>query len=287
MGYTHYWDQSKPFSAESWEQVSPDLRAIVEFATNVQGVALWDGLGECVSKPEFGAFRIAFNGARDDAHETFEITRAADSNFCKTARKPYDIAVTACLCYLATVAESHCVTTDGHGRDWLAGLELARQALPQYANVLDIPRPILERDRWLSPWFDVRPAGYSLDCCVDGFAYAQGPKGVVYRFDSHLEAAQWATSHVEKPVTVRSHWAGANQRKGGRSVFSPSGCFDTARWAKIETQQRKALKALLADVPPERAVQPPAFVRPGELVAIAEPLAWTLGDLLALAEKAA
>lgn len=39
-----------------------------------------------------------FNGVGDEAHETLAISRTTeDFDFCKTARKPYDLAVTASL----------------------------------------------------------------------------------------------------------------------------------------------------------------------------------------------
>jgi hypothetical protein len=59
--------------------------------------------------------------------------------FCKTAYKPYDIVVTAALCYLATVAKTHAPTSDGEPDEWQPGLGLATAALPQFADVLDIP----------------------------------------------------------------------------------------------------------------------------------------------------
>lgn len=65
------------------------------------------GKGEAV----FNAKKVWFNGVGDDAHETFYIGRkfvddghyvSRDDNkrvfeFCKTSRKPYDLAVVCCL----------------------------------------------------------------------------------------------------------------------------------------------------------------------------------------------
>ena len=38
------------------------------------------------------------------------------------------------------------VTSDGTDEDWLAGLQFARNSLPNFATQFGIPRPILEED---------------------------------------------------------------------------------------------------------------------------------------------
>lgn len=72
-----------------------------------------DWLNIPLDDPEFSDDLIAFNGAGDDAYENFyvsrlyrhpflnnpQITEDGYFAFCKTARRPYDAAVTACLCY--------------------------------------------------------------------------------------------------------------------------------------------------------------------------------------------
>lgn len=48
---------------------------------------------------------IRFNGVEDDGHETFYLPKKKRSfNFCKTARKPYDIAVAMVLLACHAVA---------------------------------------------------------------------------------------------------------------------------------------------------------------------------------------
>lgn len=82
---------------------------------------------------------IDFNGKGKDAHETLYITRIASSEYyedksqialvfgcCKTALKPYDKYVVACL----LLAKYHfapkdfVISSDGDASDWQAGLEL-------------------------------------------------------------------------------------------------------------------------------------------------------------------
>jgi hypothetical protein len=69
--------------------------------------------------------------------EDWQSARGGD--FTKTARRPYDLAVTAALCYLSTVPDpaAFTVSSDGHGKDFLDGLAETRRALPHYANILD------------------------------------------------------------------------------------------------------------------------------------------------------
>jgi hypothetical protein len=61
--------------------------------------------------------------------------------FCKTAYKPYDKVVVACLCYLAD-AGVLTASSDGGPEDWTDGLELARSALQR--PTLQIPEGVKE-----------------------------------------------------------------------------------------------------------------------------------------------
>lgn len=230
---------------------------------------------------------IMFNGTEigDQAYETFAIERVRTRpewridaplgwSFCKTARKPYDLAVTAVLCYLATVAESHRVSSDGHGRDFLAGLELARQALPRYGSLLDIPWPVLEADRWCAPHIHLQSDRYRVRFCVDARAYVVDADTDVsyYRFISHHEAATWLAGHSE-----------AGRHDG--ALFDATGWFDERRRAALARAQDRALDALVAsgDRAPAalgRSLQPPAPVRPDQFPE-AEKRPLTLAALLA------
>lgn len=79
---------------------------------------------------------VRFNGIDDDGHETLYIQRvdkpqswASDKTvvfgFCKTARKPYDVYVTATL-LLAHVylGDEIKISSDGEVEDWQAGVKL-------------------------------------------------------------------------------------------------------------------------------------------------------------------
>ena len=57
-------------------------------------MAGWDGEDD----PQFTTDEIRFNGIGDDSHETFALGKGYNGfKFTKTARKPYDRHVLACL----------------------------------------------------------------------------------------------------------------------------------------------------------------------------------------------
>ena len=162
MGYTHYWTQTGDFTSAEWDDVTNHIRAILSQAENLYGVHLADGNGESGTRLRIEHDVIVFNGSGDHGHEGFVVyrnrlpkeswQREQGQDFCKTARKPYDIAVTASLCYLSSIAGTHRVLSDGYGRDFLAGLALARQALhrPPPCPAHPPPRPNPPDRRWWS-----------------------------------------------------------------------------------------------------------------------------------------
>jgi len=90
--------------------------------------ALWGGPKSLPTPPEVNSEHIRFNGWQDEGHETFMVTRevpdapswSPDSDesfdFCKTARKPYDVAVCLVLLSMTRHApKSFRISSDG---DW-------------------------------------------------------------------------------------------------------------------------------------------------------------------------
>lgn len=130
MGYTHYWDQSRALTDEEWAQVLDATGKIVK-AANKRGIVLGNWLGE--HAPVVTGNEVAFNGdaACGHDHESFVIKQKdAEWTFCKTARKPYDLAVTAVLAYLASAHHSvFSVSSDGGAAEWEDGCMLASEAL--------------------------------------------------------------------------------------------------------------------------------------------------------------
>jgi len=113
MGYTHYYQQHKPISTESWTQLSKNVTQLIEQA--------WDTALDVEMTNEY----ICINGVGDQEHETFVLNfNSMRWEFCKTARKDYDPLVTAVLILLRYTYPSFSVSSDGSWDDWIEGREL-------------------------------------------------------------------------------------------------------------------------------------------------------------------
>jgi hypothetical protein len=109
MGYTHYAYRPKKLPAHRFRCAVNDCKLVCDYLVRTKGLVLWHEYHEPGSKPEFTKDVVYFNGAGEDGHETFmvereyapehwqEPKRGLYFTFCKTARKPYDTAVCACL----------------------------------------------------------------------------------------------------------------------------------------------------------------------------------------------
>ncbi len=101
MGYTNYWHQEKDFTTDEWDKIFTEYRYLLEIMPSIiiderkNKIKIYGVLNE-----------IIFNGNPKDGgdHETFILSRYARKkpdyegqditfNFCKTAEKPYDVAV--------------------------------------------------------------------------------------------------------------------------------------------------------------------------------------------------
>jgi hypothetical protein len=159
MGYTHYWTQTRDFNEQEMGDIAASVRKIIttatdgrEFPNNYTGegsfplvICGFDGTGEPILSKE----KISFNGQGPDLdHETFYFDAKRELpyenarpdqlgwRFCKTAHKPYDAVVTACLTFLQADYGFE-VSSDGDIDDWDAGVKLAEEALGrQFANPL-------------------------------------------------------------------------------------------------------------------------------------------------------
>lgn len=130
MGYTHYWTIKEGITQDEWKKALQLCKTIVEAAP--AGV-LAGGAGEEGTDPTVGG-TICFNGIGENSHETFYLgstpgedampTKEGLFSFCKTAQKPYDSTVCACLialkCVLGDKVE---VSSDGDiPGEWESGL---------------------------------------------------------------------------------------------------------------------------------------------------------------------
>jgi hypothetical protein len=127
MGYTHYFYQSKRFSNPQWQQIVEDIKQIVDYCVEEKRIPLQYEYN--VSRePSITDRQIRFNGVEEDGHETFFLTKVMPAKrewekkegpkflFCKTALKPYDLAVCLSLLRILKIAPDVIkVLSDG---DW-------------------------------------------------------------------------------------------------------------------------------------------------------------------------
>lgn len=146
MGYTHYFSSKRTLTENEWAELMNAAVVIGQAAEKMQVryggkdylVELANGHGDAASKPVIGEGVIEFNGVGPDLdHETFCIAQEPFSEFCKTARKPYDIVVVAILAYAAAKYGFE-VGSDGDVLDWGAGTALACTATGE-----PIPNPLM------------------------------------------------------------------------------------------------------------------------------------------------
>jgi len=168
MGYTNYWEWKDKVTRKEWEAILKDCRKAYRRLPQLTGAYDHAGVVSCNSNPntplflsgcgasqhpKFGIKGIYFNGSKippeervektntegekywegdEMSHETFCLNLNSDSwNFCKTARKPYDIMVKACLLITQhhVGAERFKASCDGDDEDWTPATRLIVTAL--------------------------------------------------------------------------------------------------------------------------------------------------------------
>ena len=153
MGYTHYWYIADEISQDSWDKFLGDFRLILpnfESTLDIQGD----------QKLEHDKDVIFLNGIGELAHESFLLERVTDISgftqrddddglifkFCKTAQKPYDIAVCSALIIAKKhFGESIRISSDGENHDWQEAKTLCENTLGygEYLN-MDYSPPVGE-----------------------------------------------------------------------------------------------------------------------------------------------
>jgi len=93
-----------------------------------------DRLSGFTAHTKVGAYGgLQVNGKGGNGHEEFTLREhynQLEPGFCKTARKPYDIVVTACLLILYyRLGDLIDISSDGDTDDWVNGRALAKQVL--------------------------------------------------------------------------------------------------------------------------------------------------------------
>lgn len=142
MGYTHYWTFKTPPKGTakqveaSYQQAIKACNKVVRAWQDQNPKGSWfrDAMrlsGYSAHAEGYGGLEI--NGKGSNAHEPFTLREhyrqnlEDSSNFCKTARKPYDTVVVACLTilkhYLGDLIE---ISSDGCRNDWTEGVDFAK-----------------------------------------------------------------------------------------------------------------------------------------------------------------
>lgn len=163
MGYTNYYRVPVKMDEKKFKTLSEELSTATGFLAGHFSSASgnyykdsktavlfgWDGTGE----PEFTSEEIAFNGDESKGldHESFVINRdnteRAQSrgsenglvfDFCKTARKPYDLMVQISMLRLKHHFPESKISSDGDSKDWANGNKL-------YKKIFGEEPPKLER----------------------------------------------------------------------------------------------------------------------------------------------
>ncbi len=141
MGYTHYWTFKKDNSKHTEEKYQLALRQcqriIRRWNKEVKAIDEKNPhrLSGYSAHTEIAQYKgIKFNGTQENGHEDFVLRETYGENgpfnFCKTARKPYDAVVVACLVTLNHYLKDNViVTSDGDKSDYLSGLILAKKVL--------------------------------------------------------------------------------------------------------------------------------------------------------------
>ena len=158
MGYTHYWYRPKELDAKRFELWRRD---VFKLSARLPERSASAG-GYYADKPvrveiTDTADLVEFNGApyEELGHELFfmprvlgpDDARQQDENglyfqFCKTARKPYDLLVVAALVALHAYFPEITIASDGDGDEWADGLRFCQRildysALPQGIETTD------------------------------------------------------------------------------------------------------------------------------------------------------
>ena len=113
MGYTNYWIQKKPFNDRQWNIIKKEY----DYIKDNFGVNNANGYEENIIEDQTTkSDEIVFNGNEKNNldHETFVLTKNfrepfydgddVKFNFCKTERKPYDLAVWHLLTFVKMIA---------------------------------------------------------------------------------------------------------------------------------------------------------------------------------------
>lgn len=142
MGYTHYWAIVKREDDQDFDRLfreaTEEIRQLLFYNTEHLKIPLASWNGDEGTVLELRDDLIAFNGVGADSHESFVVMpEAADFEFCKTARKPYDLIVCVSLMILAETLGPERFTFSSDGR-WGIG--------DGWDEAAEVFRAVMQRD---------------------------------------------------------------------------------------------------------------------------------------------
>jgi len=118
MGYTHYYAES---------EAPTEKEVITEF--KVHYYEMVKTVKASISTELDTEKELYFNGVDDNAHETFCLSFSGGGSwqFCKTAKKPYDVLVVACLVLAEELGIISEWSSDGEKEKHEKGRDLLRK----------------------------------------------------------------------------------------------------------------------------------------------------------------
>lgn len=158
VGYKHCYKQVKSASERQWRKITTDVLTLLDnLPINSESAGahyaeyaliVTDGTGRPGTLPVVSDTEIVLNGISgkvDLSHETLFVTktknRISDADYCRTARKPYDLVV----CGVLIVLQKHAsgvwrISTDGTLEDWDPAREWVERVLgyPGFKEVMQI-----------------------------------------------------------------------------------------------------------------------------------------------------
>jgi len=127
MGYTHYWRTKEA------EYDNQDFKALSNDAIKIVHEAIEAGIDIVET---YDTDFISINGVKENGHEDFVFNRIPEGfEFCKTAGKPYDMAVVAILIRAKKIlGDKITLKSDGNWDDWEGGRLLYETVFNEIPN---------------------------------------------------------------------------------------------------------------------------------------------------------
>ena len=140
MGYTHYWYRKEVLNSNKFSNAIKDISLVFSYTKPLEFPKGLNDSKYIIDVYELNSREINFNGIGENGHENFTIADVFKDNynkdelwkfnFCKTARKPYDKYVIACLyIFKHHFADDIKISSDGDVEEWYDGIKMVKDVL--------------------------------------------------------------------------------------------------------------------------------------------------------------